>query len=135
MHILRALSKYKIFVIKITKDSLYIFLVLNAFFITVYHVKAVQDDISAKTIPIWLHHTVYYRFSSIWILSRNLQKKLVYLLSENCIQVMNKKNIFLFVANNTINSNNNPYIVERQWIKLASHIWKLTVNRFINAFV
>ena len=43
-------------------------------------------------------------------------------MSENCIQVMNKKNIFLFVANNTINSNNNPYIVERQWIKLASHI-------------
>ena len=26
--------------------------------INVYHVKAVRDDISAKTIPVWLHHTV-----------------------------------------------------------------------------
>ena len=37
---------------KIPKDSLFIFLVLNAFFITVNHVKAVQDDISTKTVPI-----------------------------------------------------------------------------------
>ena len=41
-------------------DSLFIFLVLNAVFITVYHVKSVQDDISAKTVPIWLHHTATY---------------------------------------------------------------------------
>ena len=34
------------------------FLVLNAVFITVYHVKAVQDDIFVKTVPTWLHHTV-----------------------------------------------------------------------------
>ena len=27
-------------------------LVLNSVFITVYHVKAVQDDISAKSVPI-----------------------------------------------------------------------------------
>jgi len=27
-------------------------LVLNAVFITLYHVKAVQDDVSAKTVPI-----------------------------------------------------------------------------------
>ena len=33
---------------KIPKDSLFIFLVLNAVFITVYHVKAVQDDISQE---------------------------------------------------------------------------------------
>ena len=52
MHILRALSKFKIFIIKIPKDSLDMFLILNAVFIAVYHVKAVQDDISAKTIPI-----------------------------------------------------------------------------------
>ena len=32
-------------------DSLFIFLVLNAVFITVYHVKNVQDDISTKTVP------------------------------------------------------------------------------------
>ena len=34
------------------------FLVLNSVFITVYYVKAVQDNISAKTVPIWLQHTV-----------------------------------------------------------------------------
>ena len=37
---------------KIPKDSLVIFLVLNAVFITIYLVKAVKDDISAKTFPI-----------------------------------------------------------------------------------
>ena len=52
MHIHRALSKYKIFIIKNQKDSLYILLVLNAVFITVYHVKDVQDEKDAKTIPI-----------------------------------------------------------------------------------
>ena len=44
--------------IKIPKDSLFIVLVLNAVLINVYHVKAVQDDISAKTVPIGFHHTV-----------------------------------------------------------------------------
>ena len=52
MHNLRALSKFKIFILNISKDLLYIFFILNAVFITVYHVKAVQDDISAKTISI-----------------------------------------------------------------------------------
>ena len=60
MHILWALSKFKIFIIKIQNNSLYISLVWNAVFITVYHDKVVRDDISAKTIPIWLHHTIYY---------------------------------------------------------------------------
>ena len=48
----------KIFIVKIQRYLLFIFLVLNAVFITVYHFKAVQDDISAKSVPIWLHHTV-----------------------------------------------------------------------------
>ena len=52
MHFLQFLSKFKIFLIKILKDSLVIFLLLNAVFITVHHVKVVQDDISAKTVPI-----------------------------------------------------------------------------------
>ena len=60
MHILRALSKFKISIIKIPKDSLYIFLVLNAVFITVYHIKAVQDNISAKSIPIGLQNIKLY---------------------------------------------------------------------------
>ena len=42
----------KIFIIKIPKDSLFIFLGLNAVFITVHHDKAVHDDISAKAVPI-----------------------------------------------------------------------------------
>ena len=33
-------------------------MVLNAQFIPRRRVNAVQDDIFAKTIPIWLHHTV-----------------------------------------------------------------------------
>ena len=52
------LRLHKIFIVKIPKDSRFIFLVLNAVFITVFHVEAVQDDISAKYFPIWLHHTV-----------------------------------------------------------------------------
>ena len=39
--------KLKIFIIKTSKDSLYIFVTLNAVFFNVYHVKAAQDDISA----------------------------------------------------------------------------------------
>ena len=46
-----SLLKSKNFIIKIPKDSRFLFLVLNAVFIIVYHVKAVQDDI-------WLYHTV-----------------------------------------------------------------------------
>ena len=42
----------KIFIIKISKASLFIFLVLNAVFINVYHVKAVHDDISEKNVLI-----------------------------------------------------------------------------------
>ena len=44
----------KILIIKIPKDSLFIFFNLNAVYITVYsyHVKAVHDDISSKTVPI-----------------------------------------------------------------------------------
>ena len=51
-------KKFKIFIIKIPKDSLFTFLVLNVVFNPLYHVKAVQDDISAKAVPIWLQHTV-----------------------------------------------------------------------------
>ena len=59
IYILQSLSKLKIFIIKIPKDFFFIFLVFNAVFITVYHDKAVRDDISAKSVPIWLLHTVY----------------------------------------------------------------------------
>ena len=58
IHVLQSLLTYKIFIIKIPKKFLYIFLVLNAVFINAYHIILVQDDISAKTIPIWLYHTV-----------------------------------------------------------------------------
>ena len=35
------------------------------YFIPIWHVKAVHDKIYAKTVPIWLHHTVYmFRFSA-----------------------------------------------------------------------
>ena len=37
---------------KILKDSHFMILVENAVFITAYHVEAVKDDISAKTVPI-----------------------------------------------------------------------------------
>ena len=47
-----SLKKLKIFIIKIPKDSLFIFLVLHAVIVTFYHVKVVQDDISAKSVPI-----------------------------------------------------------------------------------
>ena len=52
MYILQLFLEFKIFIIKIPKNSLFIFLVFNAVFITVYHVKAAQDDISTKTVPI-----------------------------------------------------------------------------------
>ena len=42
----------------IKRFKLFIFFFLNAVFNTLYHVKAVQDDIYVKTVPIWLHHTV-----------------------------------------------------------------------------
>ena len=51
VHILQQLINLKIFIIKIQKYLLFKFLVLNAVFITVYHVKAIQDDISAKLFP------------------------------------------------------------------------------------
>ena len=43
------------------KTTTYLFLillVLNIVFIPVWHVKAVEDDISAKPVHIWLHHIV-----------------------------------------------------------------------------
>ena len=48
-HIIQSLFKFEIFIIKIPNDSPFILLVLNfAVFITVYHVKAGQDDTSEK---------------------------------------------------------------------------------------
>ena len=63
MNILQSLSKIKIFIIKIPKDSLYIFLVLNAVFISIHHFKAVKDEISAKNFPsdcIALYHSITF---------------------------------------------------------------------------
>ena len=39
------------------KDSLFEFLVLNAVFIFVYHLKTAKDGISTKTVSVLLHHT------------------------------------------------------------------------------
>ena len=69
------LLNFKIFIIKIQKDLLFIFLVFHADFVTVYHVKAVQDDLSAKTVPIWLHHTVYKTIKRVQLIV-TLKKKL-----------------------------------------------------------
>ena len=57
VHFLQLLLYFEIFIIKIPKYLLFIFFVSNAI-ILVWPVKAVQDYIFAKTIPIWLHHTV-----------------------------------------------------------------------------
>ena len=57
MHILQSLLKKNLHN-KITKRLFVIFLVLNAVFITIYLVNAVQDDNSAKSVPIRLHLTV-----------------------------------------------------------------------------
>ena len=46
MHFLQSLLKIKIFKIVGRKYLLFIYLVLNTAFIPIYHVKAVQDDIS-----------------------------------------------------------------------------------------
>ena len=51
MHILQSLPRFKIFIINSPKDSLYMFLVSNVVFITVYHVKAVQDESPQKLFP------------------------------------------------------------------------------------
>ena len=51
MHILQALLQFKIFIIKILKDSLFTFLVLNAVFITVYHVKLSKTTSLQKLFP------------------------------------------------------------------------------------
>ena len=53
-------------IIKFPKHLLFIFLVLNAVFILICHVKTVKDDISAKTVPIWSHHTVQTNFNFGW---------------------------------------------------------------------
>ena len=52
MHILQSLYKFKIFIIKIPEDLPEIFLVINSTLTPLCHVKAVQDDISPKTVPI-----------------------------------------------------------------------------------
>ena len=52
VYILQSLQKFKISIIKFPKYLLFIFLVLNAVFISIYHLKAAQDDISARTVPI-----------------------------------------------------------------------------------
>ena len=46
MHFLQSLLKFQIFRIEGQKYLLSRYLVLNAAFIPIYHVKAVQDDIS-----------------------------------------------------------------------------------------
>ena len=46
MHFLQSLLIFQIFKIEDQKYLLFIYLVLNATFIPIYHVKAVQDEIS-----------------------------------------------------------------------------------------
>ena len=58
MHIPELLLKFQIFMIKLPKYLPFKFLASNAFFSIIFHIKAAQDDISAKTVPISLHHTV-----------------------------------------------------------------------------
>ena len=58
MHFLQSLLKFKIFRIEGRKYLLFIYLVENAAFIPIYHVKAVQDDISIWTIAQWLRNAV-----------------------------------------------------------------------------
>ena len=52
--------------IKVSKRLLSIFLVVNS----VYHVKAGQDDISEKNVPIWLHLHWNHGFQQRFFLSR-----------------------------------------------------------------
>ena len=61
MHFLQSLIKFQIFRIEGQKYLLFIYLVLNAAFIPIYHVKAVQDDISSWTIAQWLRNAVLYK--------------------------------------------------------------------------
>ena len=49
LNILQSVLNFKIFIIKIPKKFLFIFLVSTAVLILVCHIKAVQDDISLKT--------------------------------------------------------------------------------------
>ena len=53
MHFLQSISKFKIFKIKIP-DILFAYVVV----ILICHFRAIKDEISVKTVPIWLHHTV-----------------------------------------------------------------------------
>ena len=55
MHFLQSLLKFKNFIITIPRYLLFIFLVKNTVFMSVYHVKAVKDDISVKSVPIASH--------------------------------------------------------------------------------
>ena len=52
MNFLQSVEKLKIFIIMIQKDLLFILSIKNVAFIPICHVKAVQDDISAKSVPI-----------------------------------------------------------------------------------
>ena len=69
--------------IKVRKYLLLIYLVLNVIFIPIRHVKSVQDDISFKTIRLWLHDTVYnnihYTVRVIFILKVRKYLLLIYL--------------------------------------------------------
>ena len=58
IHILLIHLKFKKFKIKFPKYSIFMFFLKCPLHHCVCNVKAVQEDIYAKTIPIWLHHTV-----------------------------------------------------------------------------
>ena len=67
MHFLKSLLQFQIFIIQIQKYLLFKYLVSNAFFIHLCHVKAVQDDISTKTVLI-----LGARFSCFALFASNL---------------------------------------------------------------
>ena len=52
MYFLLPLLKFKILIITVPRYWLLILLVLNTVFMPLFHVKAVQDDIPAKSVPI-----------------------------------------------------------------------------------
>ena len=58
MHFRIMLWKSKITIIK-SGNILFIYIWSNFAFIPIYHVKGVQDDISSKTIRIWLRNAVW----------------------------------------------------------------------------
>ena len=80
-------STMEIFMIKIQKYLLFIFLVLNAVFLTVYPVKAVQDDISAKTVPIRLHQTVGLGWSFMKIIIIMIYQNNIECMEHSCLHI------------------------------------------------